>query len=62
MADECVNTIKPIESSHGRIQELFYFLSISFLSGFFFFFLLSTTLILKFMHYPLGFLLIFKYN
>ena len=61
MADECVNTIKPIESSHGRIQELFYFLSISFLSDFFFF-LLSTTLILKFMHYPLGLLLIFKYN
>ena len=40
MADECVNTIKPIESSHGRIQELFYFLSISFLSDFFFFFTL----------------------
>lgn len=60
MADECVNTIKPIESSHGRIKELFYFLSIAFLSDFFF--LLSTTLILKFMHYPLGLLLIFKYN
>lgn len=37
MADECVNTIKPIESSHGRIKELFYFLSIAFLSDFFFF-------------------------
>ena len=37
MADEFVNTIKPIESSHGRIKELFYFLSIAFLSDFFFF-------------------------